>query len=244
MIPVCGEAPTLSVIKDYVQFGILAIGLWFGGAQLWQHTKNRRLQSLLTVLFQLQDKDISRARWFAYKHQKDIDGILNEECSDEFERLEKLDRFVRVASEKTLDLEDYRRCLQTVNMVAFLIRTGYVHESIIPQYLGTSFQRTYHHFSGWIEYRRTRGRLLFKGLAPDPMKPKRESLYCDHLKRLTDDLEAGGRIKIDRFAGIKEILATWDQFASARVGRDALARLAAVEADVRELQDAAGLPRR
>jgi|SRR5579872_496635 len=237
-IPISTEPSLLTTIKDGVQITVLVLGSLFGGLQLRAHAKNRRLQSLLAVLAQFQNEIVSQARWFAYEHHKSIDDLLTQPFTTEFERIHALNQFIRETSKGKLDLQKYRGGLQIINMIAFLIRKGYVHESVVPEYLETSFQRMYRYFHGWIVYRRTIGRIPLKVLGSDVINEQKPSRYCEHLEKLADSIERDGRLRIDRFAGIKEFLAALDHLGSERVGKEVLDRIGLLENEICEMKKA------
>lgn len=228
-IPICGEPSGWAQIKDCVQSGVLLIGLIIGCFQVHAHTKNRRLQSLLAVLQKIENDDVGLARWFAYEHYKDIDALLQRSFANEFDRLRKLDEFIKTKSNGKLDLQKYRHGLQAINTVAFLINKGYVHHSVVPEYLAKTILRTHEYFKGWIKYRRTAGRITVNPHGSEASEGQEASLYCDHLEKLADIIRPGGRLTIDRFVGIRSYLRTLEEFGSTRVGRDVIARIEALE---------------
>ena len=244
-IPTCAEQSLLTNIKDVIQVTVLVAGSVFGGMQLWAHSKNRRLQSLLAVLEQLRDEVVNRARWFAYEHHAEINDILERKTfMNEFERLRELDQFIRNQSGSQLDLQKYRHGLRTINMIAFLIRRGYVHRSVVPEYPATTLLRSHEYFRGWIRYRRTIGRIPLRILDEKPAETRKPSLYCQHLEGLAASIERGGHLKINRIVRVHALMDAIDQFGSARVGRDALQRIDELERSFEEMQRNAANPQK
>jgi hypothetical protein len=235
-IPLPTEPAWLATTKDVIQIVVLLVGTIVGFLQVRAHRKNRHMQSLLAVLGLVQDETLSQARWFAFEHHKEFGELLKAPFASESERRRRLDQFIREKSGDKLDLQKYRQGVQTMNLVAFLIRNGYVHASVVPEYLAASIQRAYQYFRDWIIYRRTTGRIPLgprNSQSPPEQEPSR---YCEHLEKLSGSIGRGYRFKIDRLAPIREFLNQLEQFGSTRVGRDVSERIDGVEEDLGEIR--------
>ena len=235
-IPVSTEPAWLATAKDVIQVAVLVAGSLIGILQIRAHRKNRHMQSLLAVLGLLQDETVSQARWFAYEHHTEIDELLTSPIASEAERRRKLDQFIIANSKEGLNLDKYRHGIQTINLVAFLIRNGYVHSSVVPEYLAASIERMYIHFKGWIVYRRTIGRIPIGTPDSRPTSKQVRSRYCEHLEKLAGSIGPGYRVQINRLAPIRDFLNQLEQFGSTRVGRDVLDRIDDIEENVNEIR--------
>lgn len=117
-------------------------------------THIRRLQSIGSILRYIEDRDISRARWFAYQYHERLEALLDQPFDDEFKRMAAIDEQIHKLSAYKLDLQAYLYPVIALNIVGYLIMQGYVEGDIVPEMLDSTFLRTWRVYKKFIEHRR------------------------------------------------------------------------------------------
>lgn len=147
---------SVSVVQLLVVIGAAVIAYH----QVRSHIDLRRLQSTVAVLRYLENKQMSRARWFAYKHHERIDAVLRDATKPPFDTLATVDQMVRELSAdhsggEQFDIHDYLYPVVALNIVGYMIKKRLVDQDIVSEHLASTFLRTWEAYGCFIKYRRT-----------------------------------------------------------------------------------------
>jgi len=123
--------------------------------QAHSHVGMRRLQSTLAVLRYVEDRDLSRTRWFAYEHHSEIEHELQNVYDSEFARLHAIDDQISKLSGGKLDLQSYLYPVVTLNIAGYMAEKKLIEPDVIPCLLASTFVRTWEAYRPFIEYRRS-----------------------------------------------------------------------------------------
>lgn len=141
--------------------------------QLRAIRKANELKSILTVIRYVENVHLRRARWFVYLNYKDIFKELPDAPLEV--GWPEINRRIKRISKEEFDLHDIDLVLNTLNDIAYLININHVPEDLALSFLQHTFQRCWHFYKPYIEWRQKPDhRLKYPGGDNDPSKYARQ----------------------------------------------------------------------